>query len=173
MMSAKTVLTDAPMCPTPAAPNNAATAPPAGGAPSDFQNVLAGAVPPLLEPPLDDALQPPPPLQPLVQLLSLKQQQLKLANDAGTPVPLAGLTTKPPTVSPVDLLRILNDNAALLPGAADAAANAIADDVREDDEPVKVDDDILAEWLDMMLPPSVFAPQAGMTNAAGANSSDG
>jgi flagellar hook-length control protein FliK len=170
MMSAKTVLTDAPMCPTPAAPNNAATAPPAGGAPSDFQNVLAGAVPPLLEPTLTDTLQaPPPPLQPLVQLLGLKQQQ-NLANEAVV-VP----ATKPSTVSPVDLLKILNDNAALLPGAGASAdaAHAIADEVGEDDEPVTVDEDTLSEWLDMMLPPSVFAPQAGATNAAGTNPEDG
>jgi flagellar hook-length control protein FliK len=169
MMSAKTVLTDAPMCPPPAAPNNAATAPPPGGAPSDFQNVLAGAVLPVVEPSLNDTQ---PQLQPLVQLLDLKQQQQKLANQAGgTPVPVAGKAARPSAVSPVDLLKILNDNAALLPGAAEAAADGVADDVREGDEPVKVDDDALAEWLDMMLPPSVFAPQAGATNTGAANSS--
>lgn len=168
MMSAKTVLTDAPTCPTPAAPNNAATAPPPGGAPSDFQNVLAGAVAPIAEPPLNTQ----PQLQPLTQLLNVKQQQQQLAEHAGgAPVPVAGQAAKPVTVSPVELLKILDDNAALLPGAA-AAADGVAEDVRETDEPVKVDDDILAEWLDMMLPPSVFAPQAGASNTGAANASE-
>lgn len=162
MMSAKTVLTDTPVCPTPATPAHAATAPPPDGAPSDFQNVLAGALPPVVEPSLDDTL---PQLQPQLQLLSLKQQQQHANQAGGAPVPVA----KPSAVSPVDLLKILNDNAALLPGAA--AADGVAEDVRESDEPVKVDDDVLAEWLDMMLPPSVFAPQAGATNTGAANSS--
>ena len=176
MMSAKTVLTEAPASnPAPAAPSSAANAAVPGGAPSDFQNLLAGAVPPIVEATLVDTLPPPTQLpQPLVQLLTLKNQQLaaKLASAAGA-APSAQAAK--PAVSPADLLEILGDSATLVPEAADLEAAAPQDlhpDTRETDEPIESHGDILAEWLDVMLPSSVFAAQAGSTSNAGAGISE-
>jgi len=164
MMSAKTVLTDAPACPAPAAPNNAASATTPGDAPSDFQNLLAGAAPPLVGPlPAGTA----PTQLPLVQLLNLKQQQAAKAAGAAPGAP----AVKPADAS-ADLIKLLTDSATLLPAAADGepiAQDEVATEVREADSTAS-DDDILSEWIDMMLPPSVFAPQAGATSNADAQS---
>ena len=166
MMSAKTVLTEAPACPTPAAPANAASATVPGDAPSDFQNLLAGAAPPLVGPlPAGTT----PTQLPLAQLLNLKQQQ-QAAKAAA-----AGLVT--PAVKPADasadLIKVLADSATLLPAVAGGEPVAQADvptDVRDADDAV-TDDDILSEWIDMMLPPSVVAPQAGAASESTAQSS--
>src|SRR5690349_9870275 len=118
MMSAKTVLTDTPVAtPVPASPNNAASPATAAGTPSDFQNLLAGAVTPGVEVPVLA-----PGTQPLLDLIKLKnaQQSAMLAGaNAG-----AAQTAKAakPTVAPTDLLKILNDSAALLPSSTDGEA---------------------------------------------------
>jgi flagellar hook-length control protein FliK len=170
MMSAKTVLTETPATtPLPAAPNNAGGTAAPGGAPSDFQNVLAGAVTPVVEGPIVA-----PAAQPLLELLKLKnaQQAAQLA-DAATPQ--AAKAVKP-VVSPADLLKILNDSAVLLPQSPDAEAVAAGEtttDAHDSDEPVATDGDILADWLDVMLPSSVFAPQAGSANTAVAVKGEG
>jgi flagellar hook-length control protein FliK len=163
MMSAKTVLTEAPTCPAPAAPTNAASATAPGDAPSDFQNLLAGAAPPVVGPlPAGTT----PTQLPLVQLLNLKQQQQAAKTAGAAPVAPA---VKQADAS-ADLIKILTDSATLLPAAAadgePVAADDIPTDVRDADTTVN-DDDILSEWIDMMLPPSVFAPQAGATGATG------
>jgi flagellar hook-length control protein FliK len=166
MMSAKTVLTETPACPTPAAPANAASATAPGDAPSDFQNLLAGAAPAVVGPlPAGTA----PTQLPLLQLLNLKQQQ-QAAKAAG-----AALVTPPvkPADASADLIKVLADSATLLPAVAGGEPVAQADvpaDVRDADAAV-TDDDILSEWIDMMLPPSVFAPQAGATSDSTAQSS--
>src|SRR5687768_15808578 len=80
MMSAKTVLTETPATSSTPAPGSAPGATAVGGAPSDFQNLLAGVAPAATEPPVADAL----PNQSLMQLLSVKQQQLA-AKLAATP----------------------------------------------------------------------------------------
>jgi flagellar hook-length control protein FliK len=167
MMSAKTVLTETPACPAPAAPGNSATAPPADGSPSDFQNVLASAAPAVAP------LAKTPPAAALVQLLSLKQQQqdVKLANSAAPVAAAAIVPAAKSPVSPADLLKILDDGATPL---ADAPVmDAVPEDSLDRDEVAAADEDILAEWLDMMLPPSVFAPQAGAANSAEAKSLPG
>ncbi|HEV7608923.1 MAG TPA: flagellar hook-length control protein FliK [Steroidobacteraceae bacterium] len=173
-MSAKTVLTEAPACPAPAAPNNAASVTTPGDAPSDFQNLLAGAVPPV-------AMPTPGTTQPLVQLLTLKNMQAA-AKLPGAASGNAAARPGAPAVKPgepaldtgdgaaADLLKILNDTATLLPATGDAGAEVSAES-QETDEPATSDDDILSGWLDMMLPASVFAPQAGATNDAGAQTS--
>jgi flagellar hook-length control protein FliK len=169
MMSAKTVLTDAPACPAPAAPNNAASATTPGDAPSDFQNLLAGAAPPVVAPlPAGSAATQ----LPLVQLLNLKQQQAAKAAGAAPVAPAVR-----PADASADLIKILTDSATLLPATAGepVAQDEVPTDVREADSTMS-DDDILSEWIDMMLPPSVFAPQAGATSNAdtqsGGTSSD-
>jgi flagellar hook-length control protein FliK len=160
MMSAKTVLTETPVATSsPAAPNNAGSAATPGGAASNFQNVLAGAVTPLAETPVLA-----PAAQPLLDLLKLKnaQQAALLAGAAAQPVKVVK-----PAVAPVDLLKILNDGAALLPTAdAEAVAAEPTTETPDSDEPVAADSDILAEWLDVMLPSSVFASQAGSGTTA-------
>jgi flagellar hook-length control protein FliK len=166
MMSAKTVLTEtqAPSL-APAAPNNAGGTATSGGPPSDFQNVLEGVGPIAAETPIATAA-----TQPLMELLKLKNAQLAAAASAGAATQ-PGKVAKP-AVSPADLLKILNDSSALLPHSPDVAAVATEGpdtDIRDSDEPAVADSDILAEWLDVMLPSSVFAPQAGSANAAGAS----
>jgi len=152
MMSAKTVFTEAPACP--AAPStNSTTAPATPGAATDFQNLLAGAVP-AVEPSLADTL----PTQSLAQLLLVKPPKT-----AGTPAAAAPL---PGDVSPADMLKILDDAATLLPesGESDTAATAeIPEELLDADEIAKSDDDILSDWLELMVPTGVFAPQAGAT----------
>jgi flagellar hook-length control protein FliK len=163
MMSAKTVLTETPACPVPSAPGSSATAPSADGAPSDFQSLLAGAAPAAVP------LVKTPPAAALMQLLDtkLQQQGATLANPAAAaPASAAG---KSPAATPADLLKILTDSTAL--GATDgAAADAVAEDPRDSEELAAADEDILAEWLDMMLPASVLAPQAGASNSVDAKS---
>ncbi|MEO8019895.1 MAG: flagellar hook-length control protein FliK [Pseudomonadota bacterium] len=160
MMSAKTVLTEAPSCPSPTVPTNASCATTPADVPSDFQNLLAGAVTPVPTSALVDAMPP----QSLVQLLTLKAQQTaaKLPNSAP-----AAPAVKLAETSPDDLLKILNDSATLLPAAGDAAPEDVRAELPEADEPA-ASDDILSEWLDMMLPASVFAPQAGAASDGGA-----
>lgn len=166
MMSAKTVLTEAPACPTPAVPTSAASATAPSDAPSDFQNLLAGAVPPIVGPlPAGAAATQ----LPLVQLLNLKQQQAAKAAGA-----VPGAPAVKPADASADLIKILTDSATLLPAATDgepAAQAEVPTELRETDEPAKSDDDILSDWLDMMLPASVFAPQAGVASDAIAQSS--
>jgi flagellar hook-length control protein FliK len=170
MMSAKTVLTETPACPTPAVPNNAATAAAPSGAPSDFQNLLAGAVPPVAAPSV--AL----PTQPLAQLLTLKQQAGKATAAAETAANATGLAGKPGTVSPADLLEILNNSATLLPNAGDAEATALQELPTEQpavDEPSSADEELLLDWFGVILPPSVIAPQAGSMSAQTAAQGEG
>jgi flagellar hook-length control protein FliK len=163
MMSAKTVLTETPATtPLPAAPNNAGSTAASGGVPSDFQNVLAGAVTPMVEGPIVT-----PATQPLLELLKLKNAQ-QAAQPAGAATPQPAKAVKP-AVSPADLLKILNDSSVLLPQSPDAGAVAAEEtttETRDSDEPAATDSDILADWLDVMLPSSVFAPQAGSANTA-------
>jgi flagellar hook-length control protein FliK len=175
MMSAKTVVTEAPACPAPAAAGIAASAATPGSAPSDFQNVLAGAVAPLLDAPGKGT----PPLQPLIQLLNLKNQQqaAKLAVAAGTPGAQPAAVANPAAVSPADLLQVLTDDT-VTPrpdaGVATAAGEAAPEQLPAEDV-TKSDDDILSDWFEFMLPPSVLAPQAGSANNsdAGTASQDG
>jgi flagellar hook-length control protein FliK len=168
MMSAKTVLTEAPATTAlPAAPNNASGAAAGGGAPSDFQNLLAGAATPGLEAPTAT-----PATQPLMELLALKsaQQAAQLAGAASGPATQPAKVSTP-AVAAADLLKIFNDSTALLAQDPDAPAATESQDTetRDGDEPVVPDGDILADWLDVMLPSSVFAPQAGSMSAAGAS----
>jgi flagellar hook-length control protein FliK len=170
MMSAKTVLTETPATnPTPAAASNAGNGSP-GGAPSDFQNLLAGAVPPKVSP----ALVEPPMVEtspsPLGQLLDLAQQpasKLPRAVPVVTPAQAA-----PAAITRADLLKIQSSGATLSLDTADVAAaldsastEAPADEVSEDEASV-ADAGVLTDWMDGMLPPSVFAPQAGSTQVA-------
>ena len=159
MMSAKTVLTESPVTTAPTAtPGNNGGPAATGGTPSDFQNVLAGAVAPADTPVVE------PSTQPLLDLLKLKnaQQAALLAGTAAQPVKAVK-----PTIAPVDLLKILNDSAALMPPAdAEAVAVEPNTETRDSDEPPVADGDILAEWLDVILPSNVFAPQAGSASNA-------
>jgi flagellar hook-length control protein FliK len=161
MMSAKTVLTETPVATSPTATSSNTGVPAAaGGAPSDFQNLLAGAVAPAEAPVLA------PPAQPLLDLLKLKnaQQAALLAGSGAVAQPVKVVK---PAVAPVDLLKILNDSATLLPPAdAEAVVTEPNTETRDSDEPV-AEGDILAEWLDVMLPSSVFVPQAGSASNAG------
>jgi flagellar hook-length control protein FliK len=159
MMSAKTVLTETPATSVvTAAPGNTGSAVVSGGAPSDFQNLLAGAVPPVIEavlaaPAVPAASAAPP----LVELLTLKNAQAA-AWVAATPVvavaPAAQPVVAATPVLPTDLLT-------LLPESPVEPVSAEETCTRDGDEPAVDDSDILAEWLDVMLPASVFAPQAG------------
>jgi flagellar hook-length control protein FliK len=156
MMSAKTVSTEAQLASvTPAAPNNAASAVTTGDAPSDFQSLLAGAVPPATAP----VLAAPAP-QPLVELLALKNAQAaaKLAATTSAASPTAQPVAIPKPVLPTDLLTLLPESP-----AESVPVGEIRTDSEDGDEPVAADSDILSEWLDVMLPASVFAPQAGST----------
>jgi len=160
MMSAKTVFTET--TPSTAAPaSNASPAPVAPGEiATDFQNLLAGAVPPAI-PLTIDAL----PAQPLV-LLPVKNAAAK--TPAAAPAAAAPLAAD---VSPADMLKILDDAATLLTdtGEGDADATAAAEspaELLDTDELIKSDDDILSDWLEMMVPVSVFAAQAGSSNTA-------
>jgi flagellar hook-length control protein FliK len=174
MMSAKTVLTETPAASTtPAVPGIAGNAAAADGVPSEFQNLLAGAVPVGVAPAEVDMLPMQPLMQPLMQLMSVKQQQLaaKLATDACIAPGAQAVRVSPakPAVAP-DLLKILDAGAALLPEGLDAEAAATAElpeDSQDSDEPVAADADILSDWLDAMVPTSVFATQAGSPHSTG------
>jgi flagellar hook-length control protein FliK len=151
MMSAKTVFTETP---APAAPGTGSATAPAtpGEATTDFQDLLAGAVAPV-EPSLADTL----PTQPLAQLLLVK-------NPAPPPKAPAAPSPLPSDVSPADMLKILDDAATLLPesGERETATTAeIPEGLPDADEIAKSDDDILSDWLELMVPSGVFAPQAG------------
>ena len=164
MMSAKTVLTETPTCPTPVSNINAIAAAASGEIPTDFQNLLAGAVTPL-EPSLIDTL----PTQPLAQLLPVKTpgQPKTAAATVATAAPL------PTEVSPADMLKILDDAATLLPAGDECGADVLVKakgdvefpaELLEADELSAGDDEVISDWLELMMPPSVFAPQAGSNN---------
>jgi flagellar hook-length control protein FliK len=160
MMSAKTVSTESPAAnAATASPNNSVAPAPAGDA-SGFQNLLGGAAPTAVGPTLVGPL----PIQSLAQLLNLKQQQQTALTAAKAVVPIK-------EVSPGELLKLLDNSATLLPETghtddADAAEPKEASDALSETEP-KGDSDLLADWVDIMLPPSVFAPQAALNNSAG------
>jgi flagellar hook-length control protein FliK len=156
MMSAKTVSTDTASAAAPA--NNAGTAPAAAGdAATVFQNLLAGAVLPA-----GAALIATLPSQPVAPLLLVKNPAARTPAAAATAAPLGA------DVLPADMLKILDGAATLLPqtgeGDADAAAQVPAE-LLDTDELIKNDDDILSDWLEMMVPASVFAAQAGSNSA--------
>ncbi len=164
MMSAKTAFSETPAANTApvqsgnvaANPANNPTAPGAAGvAPLDFQNLLAVVAPPLAEPSLAEVL----PGQPLAQVFAVKSQP------AQAKAPAAAATPLPADVSPGDLLSSLKDAATLLPAPADSGGDVSAlipqESIKTDDPK---DDDILSDWLEVMLPPGVFTPQAGTNN---------
>jgi flagellar hook-length control protein FliK len=156
MMSAKTVLTDAPATTSGNTINLTST--PAAGSPTEFQSVLAGAAPGV-ELSFVDTL----PTQPLAPLLTLKQQQAAAkaaAANATVPVKAA-----PPSAA--EILKLLNESSALLSGAdgATAATPETRDDANAD-ELVEDPEDILQEWMDAMVPASVLAAQAGARQSA-------
>jgi flagellar hook-length control protein FliK len=183
MMSAKTVLSETPALPTPASATTASAATAPGEAPTDFQNLLAGAVLPA-EPSLIDTL----PTQPLAQLLLVKSpgQQKPAAGTNPTAASAAGLSPAPNDVSPADLLKILDDAALLLPASGAVEAEADADaavkteveielpvELSDADDLTASEEEAISEWLGLMLPPSVFAPQAGSNNPGDAALSQG
>jgi len=166
MMSAKTVLTETPVSPMPVSGSNAPAAAAPGQSPTDFQNLLAGAVAPL-EPVLIDTL----PAQPLAQLLLVKNPAPP-KTAAGTATTAAPLPTE---VSPADMLKILDDAATLLPeggeGGADAPIKAkgeveveLPEELLNTDELSASDAEAVSDLLALIMPPSVFAPQAGSNN---------
>ncbi len=163
MMSAKTVLTEAPVtAPMPAVANNAASGSP-GGAPSDFQSLLTGAVLPALAPAEAETL----PAPPLVQLLDLKQQMAAKLPGAA-PVVLPVQPALPAVVSRADLLKFHSESVALAVEAGEAVDDfdsALPDtesgELLDSEEATAAEASALSEWLDAMVPLSVFAPQAG------------
>jgi len=162
MMSAKTVSSDTPAATPAAAPNNASA--PSGGSsgPTDFQNLLAGAAPVTPGAPAMAGAVPAQPIQALAQLLAAKnQQQLARPASAAPKAPVA-------EASPGDMLKILSDSATLLPAAAEAevpAANDNTDPAVDTKDSPDNEDALLSDWLDVMLPPNVFAPQAGSSSS--------
>jgi flagellar hook-length control protein FliK len=164
MMSAKTVLTETPVSPMPVSSINPPAAAAPGEGPTDFQNLLAGAVAPL-EPVLIDTL----PAQPLGPLLLVKNPAPP-KTAAGTATTAAPLPTE---VSPADMLKILDDAATLLPesgeGGADAPIKAkgeveVPEELLDTDELSAGDAEAVSDLLALIMPPSVFAPQAGSNN---------
>src|SRR4051794_25066888 len=112
MMSAKTVLTETPACPTPVSALNATAAAAPGDIPLAFQNLLAGAIAPA-EPALVGAV-PAPSLAPL----------LVVKNPAPAKAPAATMpAATPKDVSPEALLKLLDDAATRLPAAGEGAAD--------------------------------------------------
>jgi len=161
MMSAKTVLTETPACPTPVSTTAAAVAAGTGETPTDFQDLLAGAVAPG-EPSLIDSL----PAQPLAQLLLVKNPgQQKPA--AGAPTPAAPTPTE---VCPVDMLKILDDAATLLPAGEPGLEGKgeveveLPEDLLDGDDLTSGEAEAISDWLEQRVPASVFAPQAGSNN---------
>lgn len=175
MMSAKTVLSETPACPAPVSSTNATAAIAPGEAPTDFQNLLAGAVLPA-EPSLIDTL----PTQPLAQLLLVKNpgQQKPAAGTATTTAPA------PTEVCPVDMLKILDDAATLLPEGGESGVDAaleikgeveieLPEELPDTDDLSASEEEAISEWLNLALPPSVFAPQAGSNNSRDAAQGQG
>jgi flagellar hook-length control protein FliK len=156
MMSAKTVFSDAASVLSASNSSTASVVAP-GSTPADFQNLLAGAValpePSLLLPPT------------LPQLLLVK-------NPATPEAPSTeGL---PSDVSPADMLKILDDAATLLPVTADGETGVDSPESLIDaDELAKSDEDVISELLEMMVPASVFAAQAGSATAGGDTAQQG
>jgi flagellar hook-length control protein FliK len=164
-MSAKTVFTESPACPAAPAANSATAPATPGEAATDFQNLLAGAVPPI-EPSLIDTL----PTQAGVPMLLIKNPATNTKAPAPGAVPLTA------DVSPSDLLKLLDDAATLLPEAGEDGAEVkveVPEELIEADDTPATDDDLLAEWLDMMVPASVFAAQAGSGSAGDAMQGQG
>ncbi len=162
MMSAKTVFTDAPACP-PASSSNSATASAApGDAATEFQNLLAAAVPPV-DPLAVEAMPAPAPSP--AQLMLIKYP---LTPGKNGPAPTAAPAAVKPAateVSPAEMLKILADSATLLPEGGEVAVKAeIPEELVDADDLAKTDDEVICDWLESMMPVSVFAPQAGSTN---------
>jgi flagellar hook-length control protein FliK len=167
MMSAKTVTTEAPATQAGNTINLTSTPVPAG--PTEFQNVLAGAVPEL-------AVIDPLPTQPLAQLIASKQQQAARAAALAAANGNAGAQVAVPVKPPVatDILQLITDTATLLPAAGDSAGTAeVRDEASPAEERVEESDDILRDWLDAMVPFGVFAPQAGAEQAGGTSAEAG
>ena len=160
MMSAKTVSTEKPASTAPATNNSATTPAAPGEGTTEFQDLLAGAVP-VAEPSLVDAL-PALPAPPVPQLLLVKTAPAKTSGAPATAAPL------PADVLPADMLKILDDAATLLPETPDGATADIPKKLIDTNDVAKKDDDILAEWLEAMIPAGVFAPQAGANNTGDA-----
>lgn len=168
MMSAKTVLSETPACPTPVSSTTAAAATAPGEAPTDFQNLLAGAVLPA-EPSLIDPL----PAQPLAPLLLVKNPgpQKPAAGTASTAAP----GPAPAEVCPVDMLKILDDAATLLPEGGESGAEGaikakgeveieLPEELLDTEALSASEEEAISDWLALMVPSSVFAPQAGSGN---------
>lgn len=163
MMSAKTVVSETPACPTPVTGASAITTGVPGETPTDFQNLLAGAVAPM-EPSLGDSLA----TQPLTQLLLLKNPRQQQQPAAGTITPAAA--PPPAEVCPVDMLKILDAAATLLPEAGIEGKGEVEVELPEDlpdgEDLTASEAEAISEWLEQMVPASVFAPQAGSKPAA-------
>jgi flagellar hook-length control protein FliK len=165
MMSAKTVFSDAAAVLS-APSTNPSTAAAPGSTPADFQNLLAGAVA-LPAPGLLETL----PAPTLPQLLLVKNPA-PAVKTPGAPS-TEGL---PSDVSPADMLKILDDAATLLPVTGDGETEVkveIPEDLIDADELAKTDEEVISEWLEMMVPASVFAAQAGSGGAGDASQPQG
>jgi flagellar hook-length control protein FliK len=173
MMSAKTVLTETPVCSTPASNINANAAAAAGEMPTDFQNLLAGAVAPLEPVPLPALIDtlPAPSLAPVFVVKNPAQPKVA-AGSSATTAPL------PTEISPADLLKILDDAATLLPEGAECATDVaikaggegeLPTELLETEEPSTADEELLCGWPDLIMPVSVFLPQAGSNNPGDAS----
>jgi flagellar hook-length control protein FliK len=164
MMSAKTFLTET--CPAPqSAPANATASAAPGTEPSQFQSALAGAAT-TIDLSLVDAL----PTVPLLQLLGAKTPVSK-AVAVPIPVNQTPANAIKGDSTPADLLQLLTDSATLLPETDDAGSGEAKPElhVEVDDKDVKdkQDEDILAQWMESMVPQGVYAQQAGSQSQGG------
>ncbi len=158
MMSATTAFTETPAA-TPGASAVATTGAPGGaGAANEFQNLLAGAVIDGASPALDALLPGPAPGQTIAQLLAPKSPA---AVRQPPPLQLIGGAE----VSAGEMLELLNQSATLLPEAS-PTGSASPEELLETHETAKVEDDVLSDWLNIMIPYSVLAPQAGSQSGA-------
>ncbi len=151
MMSATPFLAETPAAPATTGPLPAA---PAAGAPTDFQSLLAGAIP-AAEPSLSDTLTP----QSLAQLLTSRAPQSSRAACPAAGTPELAL----PDVEG-DLSSLLADGSAI--PAEIAATFPEETSERVHDEESASEDDI-HEWLELMLPPMSTMRTSGGAAAGG------
>jgi flagellar hook-length control protein FliK len=162
MMSAKTLTPESPVTTAaPTAPNTTAPSAP-GAAPSEFQNLLTAAAPPAaIELQLMDTL----PTQPIAPLFGAKPQPVRPVAVSAQPASAAAATQ---SAAAGDLLQLLGETTALLSESGDTVCMApeeARDDAAQEMLDTRVDDDILTDWLDAMVPYGVFAAQAGSDQA--------
>jgi flagellar hook-length control protein FliK len=156
MMSATTVFAE-----TPATLPSAASAGAAGttaGAPADstaaFHDVLAGAAGGTAQPAVAGAL----PGQAIAQLFEPGAAPVR-------PAPLALPSAVAAETSAGEMLDLLEQSAVLLPALEAAGAEAtVSEELLEPGEPIDPDDEVLGDWLNIMIPHSVLAAQAGSGN---------